>query len=161
MQTKKTLPRSKNRSLLMLVLALAGITCHFTTTAKAQSYADFSNAVIIVDSDGTEPVLENTARVLAEEVEKRTGIQWRKVNRAPRSGAHVIIRLAKPGELAPEGYRITLDERRGGARLVIESADVRASLYGAGHILRKSNWNKGRFLVPAAIETETDRKSVV
>lgn len=158
MQTKKTLPRSKNRSLLMLVLALAGITCHFTTTAKAQSYADFSNAVIIVDSDGTEPVLENTARVLAEEVEKRTGIQWRKVNRAPRSGAHVIIRLAKPGELAPEGYRITLDERRGGARLVIESADVRASLYGAGHILRKSNWNKGRFLVPAAIETETAPK---
>jgi hypothetical protein len=92
--------------------------------------------------------------VLSEEVEKRTGIIWRKVNSPPRSGSHVVIRLAKAGELEQEGYRITLD-RQSGPRLLIESADPRASIYGVGHLLRKSIWDEERFDVPVTIETET------
>jgi hypothetical protein len=126
-------------------------------SANAQSYVDFSDAVVFVDSDGSEPVLENSARVLIEEVEKRTGILWHKVNSVPNTGAHIVIRLAKAGELKPEGYRITLDQQSG-PRLLIESADPRASLYGVGHLLRKSMWNNERFDVPVTIETETAPK---
>ncbi len=131
-----------------MVLALGAL------SVFADGLADFSTAVIVVDDTTTDSVVANTVRVLIEEVEKRTGLTWDRADSPPATAPHIIIALAPPETMAAEGFRITLDTTDA-PRLHIEAADARATLYGAGHLLRKSQWQEGQFLVPADIAIET------
>ncbi len=147
--------RNLSRAATLMVWAAAAL--GLALSANAHASVDFSDAVIVLELDESSPVTENAVRVLAEEVEKRTGVRWETADTAPDSGAYVLITLAARGELPPEGFRITLDAD-GGPALRIEAAEPRAALFAAGHVLRKSDWSEGQFHVPADIEIETAPK---
>ena len=108
-------------------------------------YTDFSQSYIWIA--GAAPQIERKAAwVLAEEIEKRTGIRL-PVENEPLSGRpYLYIGSSVPEELADgieslaapgtEGCRILVD----GGRAAAVGADPRGCMYGAGRLLRMMKW---------------------
>ncbi len=136
--------------LIVCVVTLSG----FAASANMDALMDFSNAVIVVDMADMDAVVENAARVLIEEVEKRAGLRWKREDGVPDTGAYVLITLAASDAIDAEGFRVTL-HRDNGPGLHIEAADARATLFGVGHLLRKGVWSNGVFYVSNDIVIET------
>ncbi len=77
------------------------------------------------------------ALMLVEEVEKRTYIQWAVAEKAPASGPAVLLtRTSGPAE----GFSL----RSAGEHVTIAGNDDRGILFGAGHLLRKLTFARGR-----------------
>jgi len=112
---------------------------------------DVSKATVVIRS-GSAPVAEQTAaRVLLEEVKKRTGLDWATANASPPEGAAIELN-GGANDLPPEGYRISIDAGR--PLVHIEGADGRGVLYDVGHLLRVMDWAKGRVLLPPDFRVE-------
>ncbi len=130
---------------------------------------DLKEAVIVVRR-GTVPPAEKTAsRVLAEEVEKRTGLHWKISTTPPKNGAIIVLISGKADphwghrmairkgkdypENRPEGYRLTVQKTSEDNQVVcwIVGADGRGVLFGVGRFLRLLNWGKGKALFPSDI----------
>ena len=97
--------------------------------------ADFSGAVI--SPDGV------PARVLREELAKRTGVPLSIAGGKPSTGPAIVFE--RDAGLPLEAYRLRLD----GNVLRIASADARGALYGVGHFLRRADGL--RFELPVEI----------
>ncbi len=107
----------------------------------------------------TEPV---AARMLQEEVQKRTGLTWPVAGEYDGRQPAIALVTAGAGELAGrkvpsvaglkrEGYRICVEQATAPVVWVI-GADARGVLFGAGRLLRLLNWGSGR----AALADTTD-----
>lgn len=81
------------------------------------------------------------ARVLVEEVEKRTGI------RLPLSdtGSGPLISISSGAKLPAEGFHLRADSQS----IRIEGADARGALYGVGYLLRHVQWGQGKLTIAA------------
>ncbi|MDQ6477263.1 hypothetical protein [Dyadobacter sp. LHD-138] len=118
----------------------------------AQSLS-FKNAVIIVSPNVTSPMKETAAKVLSEEISKRSGSALPIVGAWPKSGIPVIaLALSSDSDLSgkptpakkdqnspefkTEGYRILTDVSEKGNVTWIIGADARGLLFGAGWLLR-------------------------
>ncbi|MCU1259760.1 MAG: hypothetical protein JWO80_2645 [Bryobacterales bacterium] len=105
---------------------------------KASGVLDLSNAVIVSDA-GDLPKAERTAAlVLAEEVEKRTGLRLRSASQLPVGQAAIAIGVGDVGGIGAEGYRIRV-EQGPSPRVTIHGKDARGVLFGVGHLLRLLN----------------------
>ncbi len=124
------------------------------STANAGPSIDLTNATVILKSE--DAVVSNAARVLSEEIMKRTGLDWSIAKADPKTGMRVVLQVQKKdaaNPISPEGYRVSIDAN--GSEVTILGADARGVLFGVGHILRKSHWKKGSVSLPfsAAIES--------
>ncbi|MGI5856617.1 MAG: hypothetical protein ACOX64_09185 [Candidatus Merdivicinus sp.] len=118
-------------------------------------YTDFSQSYIWIA--GAAPQIERKAAwVLAEEIEKRTGIRL-PVENEPLSGRpYLYIGSSVPEELADgieslaapgtEGCRILVD----GGRAAAVGADPRGCMYGAGRLLRMMKWGENVLEFPVS-----------
>ncbi len=110
----------------------------------------------------TEPV---AARMLQEEVHKRTGLKWPVSSEYDGRKATIALVTAGTEELASlkvplapglkrEGYRICVEQ---GAELVVWviGADARGVLFGAGRLLRLLNWGPGRAVLADTTDIAT------
>jgi hypothetical protein len=129
---------------------------------------DLTSATIVVRGSEA-PIPEQTAaKVLAEEVEKRTGLRWPVATRWPPDSAVIAVMSGAEkrlhGEIVParlrttrpEGYGIGVDTSKPGKPIVwIVGADPRGALYGVGRLLRNLHWEKGtaRLTRPLAMVT--------
>lgn len=163
----------------MLVLPL--ITLLSSPARADEDLVDVRGAVLVVRS-GDRPAVERTAaRVLQEEMSRRTGVPLPSQDTWPtpqRTG--VVIALATAGHAEasgiwpttwplqddapawrrPDGYRVTVV--RGGPQttIFITGHDPRGTLYGVGELLRALRWSRAEGStapqgIPATLDVAT------
>lgn len=136
---------------------------------------DLKNASIVVSPGIPMPMRETAAQVLAEEVEKRTGIVLKQaggtatVARAQKAQAAIVLALSSDRQVAgrnlpagddngpasrPEGFRIVTDATHQGTTLWVIGADARGVLFGTGHLLRQLKMGKSYMGKPQLELTE-------
>jgi hypothetical protein len=112
-------------------------------------------AVVVVARDGG-----IAAVVLVEELEKRSGIRLPVAPQRPAGGT--VIEIAPgAGDLKPEGYRLTIEDRGAGSQVTIRAAGARGALYGVGRLLRQIEWGKGKLNVAAPLDVTEAPQSAI
>ncbi len=164
------LARTRNHLRAALALLLPGL-C-LVTHCQAATDLDLTKATVVI-RPGTLPAAEATAaRVLVEEIEKRTGLRWPVTTNWPDGG--VVIALSsstvesgwlkarpRPAEkdppgLQPEGFRLAAEGAESPQPIVwISGADGRGVLFGVGQLLRSSSWGKGFVRLPSPLDIAT------
>ena len=112
---------------------------------------DLRQAVVVVRQGPLANAEKAAAVVLIEEIEKRSGIRLMKSTSWPQ-GKTVIAITSEParGVARAEGYRVYVEEPRGAGPIVwVIGADPRGTLFGAGYLLRKLDWAKGKLSLDA------------
>ena len=132
---------------------------------------DLTSATVVVQPNAG-LVEQTAARVLLEEVAKRTGLTWKSQEQMPARGAVIVLATgvtdakatdaypARSGqelaEAKPEGFRLLVGRRGSGEPIVwIRGSDGPGVLYGVGAFLRKLVWQKGQAQFPAAMDLAT------
>jgi hypothetical protein len=126
--------------------------------ADAQT-VNLKNTVIQVSAGIPSPMRETAAKVLSEEIRKRTDLAIKKVVSWPKPGISTIALVlsadtelnGKPApakrdtgspEFKPEGYRIVTEVSDKGNTIWIIGSDARGILFGAGWLLRNLRMDK-------------------
>lgn len=125
---------------------------------------DITKATVIISSDIKQKVRLSAMRILKEEVNKRTGKEWKQVETWSDT-KNITIALALSGskqiagkntplrddlslpEYQAEGYRIFLEKRDDRSILWILGADSRAIIFGIGELLRTAKMQKNSVLI--------------
>jgi hypothetical protein len=127
---------------------------------------------IVVSRPGKLPFAEKTAaKVLVEEVEKRTSIRLDTSTKWPEDkpviaissgnsitewGRHVPARHgARLPETRPDGYRLIVDSRKQQPIVWVNGADARGALFGVGNLLRSFNASRGNLAIPSDLDIAT------
>jgi hypothetical protein len=153
--------------------AFAGLV-GFTLSASAagRDLVNLARATIVVRPGTLAPAESMAARVLAEEVEARTGFQWRITNQWPQDGVVIAIasgtnRTGWPNSLQPrlgealpenqpEGFRLVVQAAlEGRGTIWVLGADSRGTLFGVGQLLRSLNWTRGSAALPSDLDIAT------
>ena len=140
--------------------------------SAAPATLDLSNATVVIRSGTLAPAEQTAARVLVEEVKKRTGWNWPVSTAWPPKGVVIAISAgsgdaawprAMPRrqgqdipELRPEGFRLVVEGQ--GTQppvLWIQGADSRGALFGVGQLLRSLSWAKDSASVPVDLDIAT------
>jgi hypothetical protein len=133
---------------------------------------DLTKAVVVIRQGAVPPAEATAARVLVEEVEKRTGLHWQ-ISSAWPSQLPVIAISSGAGQTGwpktcphrsgaglpedrSEGFRLLAE---GGGKdpavIWIHGADSRGALFGVGQLLRSALWDKGSFNIPVGLDIAT------
>lgn len=147
-------------SLLALFLTAAVV-----TAAQVQPTIDLADATVVI-RQGSLPKAEQTAaRMLVEELAKRTGKRLKISTTWPKHGVAIALTAAPepvggrsvPGhangerpETHREGYRVWVESP---TTVWIIGADPRGALYGVGKLLRTVEWGRGVARVSASLDT--------
>ncbi|MBI4583753.1 MAG: hypothetical protein HY717_06995 [Planctomycetes bacterium] len=136
---------------------------------------DLSRSVLVARGDKAPEVERTAARVLAEEIERRTGIRLPAAAR-PVGGRPFIALTSNPsepvvglqvperarlaaGRLGAEGFHVSLDTGSASSPgLWVLGADPRGVLFGAGYLLRKLDLEPGSIVLSGPIEIATARR---
>lgn len=108
-----------------------------------------TRAVIVTQ----QPEVSIAATVLAEEIEKRTGVRLQTASTVPGDGAAIIVTTAQQPHRAPskpEGYRIVA-----GSSVWVVGSDARGALFGAGALLRRLDLAQGRIALDAPFDVSS------
>ena len=125
------------KSLVLLCTAFAAV-------LNAQGAPiDLSRASVDLAVSGPDTVARTAARVLTEEVAKRTGLDWSAAPEGSTAGASVVLKLNPT--LPPESYAIAAAD----ACVTLTGADGRGLLYAVGRFLRSMAWEPGAVHYPA------------
>jgi hypothetical protein len=152
--------------LLATGFGLPGV-CH-----AAPAALDLSKATVVVRSGIRPPAEQTAARVLVEEVQRRTGFHWQVSTAWPERGVVIAISSgagdgawprAMPrrqgtdlAELRAEGFRLAVEAPAVQPAVVwINGADSRGALFGVGQLLRSLNWAQGSATLPADLDIAT------
>jgi hypothetical protein len=151
------------KNFLCLTVALIGL------QAMASAQSPYLSNLHIVTGNGILSNAERSAAVmLAEEINKRTGLQLTVTAQWPISGDIILLQQesgARHSEIAlssepalihkPESFRI-LTQRQGTRTIVtIEGYDERGVLFGAGDLLRNLSYRTGGIGLPANLPVST------
>ncbi len=127
---------------------------------------------VIVARPGHLPNAERTAAaVLAEELEKRTGLRLRtsitwpegkpvialsSVDSVPAWKQTVPQRQGSDlAEKKPEGYRLYVNSEANPPVVWVIGADARGTLFGIGNLLRRLDWSQGKLTIPSNLDIAT------
>jgi len=128
---------------------------------------DLSRARVMVVSGDLPPAQETAARVLTEEVQKRTGVEWPQTHELPSKGPVIALAsrvaffhdLPFPAEAVPEkaeGYGLWIDgSQKDRAVLWIVGADGRGVLFGVGRCLMEIDWTEKACSLPSRLRVKT------
>ncbi|MBV8818247.1 MAG: exo-alpha-sialidase, partial [Acidobacteriaceae bacterium] len=116
-------------------------------TPPAPSAINLSTATVVAPPDNI------AAKVLVEELEKRTGIRLKESATPPGREPSIVISAGAP--IPAEGYRLYVDQSSGTPVVRISGADARGELFGAGQLLRRVTWARGEIRVAADLDITT------
>lgn len=116
---------------------------------------DLTRAVVVVPPSLSRHE-QKAAKLLIEEVEKRTQIRLPRDTKAPSDGTPSISinRLAAPPANGREGYRLAVE----GNRVSIGGNDARGVLFGVGHLLRALRMEKKSLKLADSLNVTTSPK---
>jgi len=141
------------------------------TISRAQQI-DLTRAAILISPSITSPLDETLVRILQEEVGKRTSLTWPvKNNWDVNEQATIAICLSDDDKLygeqvpagdhntaaeyKPEGFRLFTEAKNGKNIIWILAADLRASIFGVGYLLRKADMQTGHCLLNSPLDIST------
>lgn len=153
-----------------LTLLLTGL-CRPANSNAATNLA-LTKATVVIRTGSLPPAEQTAARVLVEEVKKRTGLNWPISSVWPKRGVVIAISSgvgdagwgksaprrngANLPEHRPEGFRLWADSGGGKTAVVwVSGADSRGALFGVGQLLRSLNWAKGSAFIPSNLDVAT------
>lgn len=153
----------------VVAAALLALTVFKSSAATA---LDLSKAVIVVRSGKLPPAEETAARMLAEEVEARTGLKWPITTNWAAHDTVIAISsgMSVPGwpkslparsgsdlpERRAEGFRLAAQTGERQQTVVwIQGADSRGTLFGVGQFLRSLAWRKSAASLPDDLDIAT------
>jgi hypothetical protein len=127
---------------------------------------------VVVLRPGKLPLAEKTAaKVLVEEVERRTSIRLRVSTTWPERKPAIAITSGKTisswgrrvptrqgaglPETRPEGYRLFVEKQTQQPVVWVIGADARGALFGVGKLLRRLNWSQGKLAIPSDLDLAT------
>lgn len=128
---------------------------------------DLTGASVVVRTHA--PLVERTAAtVLVEEVQKRSGVQWRIVETWPESGWAIAVTSGADADLhgvavparargaAAEGYGLVTDASNAERpTLWVVGADARGALFGVGRVLRSLECRRGAVTLAVPLDVRT------
>ncbi len=129
-----------------------------------------ARSTVVVTGENDRKGREMAARVLVEEVGRRTGLIWEVSAQWPRQGPAIVItsgELESVGgqetprgsgdspEAGPEGFYLTVTGSKGEHRVWIISSEPRGVLYGVGCLLRHMKMRPGEAGLDPALEVAT------
>ncbi len=141
----------------------------FRVTAIAQTLSPtqqttFKNVTIVTGSATLTNGERSAAKILTEEVQKRTGLNWPVSSTYPAVGDVIILKREETNikgapvapekpELSrkPESFRIVSSGQSGRVVILIEGSDSRGVLFGAGKLLRMLQYSKGSVLLKSGL----------
>ncbi len=154
------------RRLLLLVCAVC---CCLPGWAVAEEKPLDLRQAVIATGRMPDPVTETAARVLVEEVKKRTGRTLLVVSRARRNEDAIVLdakRVKAPAAFdntaaglakmrAAETFSVTTSLTRAGySRVNIEAGSPAALIFGIGAFLQKADWAEQQFSVAAGLSVK-------
>ena len=124
---------------------------------------------VIVSRTGRLPLAEQTAaRILLEEVEKRTSVRLATSTKWPQGKPIIAITSATTvpewgteiptrhgvnlAETRPEGYRLFVNSQGRSPVVWVIGADARGTLFGVGNLLRRLNWSQGSLEIASHLD---------
>jgi len=130
-------------------------------TLSAQDHV-FSSLDFVMSPQIKSPRNETLAKVIREEVGRRTGFNCRRLSHWHTSksilaiavqGQQWLLGREIPGhamhtDLKPEGFRLSVQASDGQSVVWIIGADVRGALFGLGKFLRSAHMSPGRIIIP-------------
>ena len=131
--------------MMMGTMRIALLACLLPCLSLTAANLDLSRANVVA---GTAD--RNSALVLVEEVEKRTGIRLPVVASLQEGKISIALRQGVAG-LAAEGYRL----KASAGQVEIAGADARGVLYGVGAFLRRMDWKAGSLSIEAPLELKS------
>jgi hypothetical protein len=155
----------------ILLTLLAFVAAPGMRTARAVDL-DLRNAVILTAQKAQVKTEVVAARMLQQEVQKRTGVTWRIAGEQSGDTPVIAIVSAAQSEIggvavprrdggdAPErkkeGYRICVErDNRNTPAVWVVGADARGILFGTGRLLRLLDWGRGRISLAEATDIAT------
>ncbi len=142
-----------------------------THQTAAPHQIDLRHAVVVSRPGKLPPAEETAALVLAQEVEKRTGIRLRTSTRWPADSIVIALTSANSvpewkqqipnrrgndrPETQPEGFRLYVDRNHRRAVVWIKGSDARGVLFGVGNLLRRLNWSQGNLSIASKLDIST------
>jgi hypothetical protein len=144
-----------------LLLPLLIATSFFSLPALA---LDLSEATVVTRGGRAPAVAQTAATVLAEEIAKRTGIDWPVTTAWPKEGPVIALvsdRRSVAGHRAPrvdvpeapEAYAISTDTATG--VIWVQGTDGKGILNGVGKLLRALHWSDGHVSLPEPLNIVT------
>jgi hypothetical protein len=146
-----------------LLLLVIGVFATITASPVKAQQVTLNNKVTIVSTKGCLPAGEAiAAKILAEEVAKRTGIQWEMSTTWPATGDVIVLqqtgvksKIEIPGMPAlpahAEAYRVGSVQQNNRTIIQIEGRDSRGVLFGAGHLLRVLQYQPNKVSLAAKL----------
>ncbi|MCG8309252.1 MAG: hypothetical protein MI975_17800 [Cytophagales bacterium] len=149
----------------MGIKSFAPLTVFLLTISMGYSAPiDISKSGIIISPDIKSTVQASALEILQEEIQKRNGATWKKIDAWSRARKTVIaLTLSTSGELAgvrvpvrpdkslpewqPEGFRLLYDQTGETDILWIIGADSRAVIFGIGKLLRTAKIGSGHVII--------------
>lgn len=125
-------------------------------TAAGAMGLDFSGAAIVVPAEAT-PQQKTAARMMSEEIAKRTQLRLRVVPTMPARGAAILLRRGtEPG---PEGFTLTSSGENSRPVATVKGFDDRGVIYGAGYLLRQFRMARQKLDLPADLDVQSMPKT--
>ena len=138
-----------------------------------ETMVDLSRAVI-VQPPSLSRREQKAVSVLREEVEKRTGIEWRVVDSWPGSAPSIIVGQSNPlrslkpqlfeslfphpPALGAEGFALRAGTEAGTPSVAVLGADERGVLFGVGGLLRALRMGKGSVTISSQLNIASSPK---
>lgn len=139
------------RKLKFCIAIFAGI----LPGASILSAADFKQAVVVLAGSATTPQ-KKAARMLVEEIEKRTQLRLKISADAPAGVPAIYLRLA-PQAGKPESFTLTSTNNS----VVVAGADDRGVVFGTGYLLRQFHMSRQRLELDANLKIASAPKYMV
>jgi hypothetical protein len=137
----------------LLFFATALLASSAAASSAARWTVDLSSAVVVVNPGQLPPAEATAARMLVEEVEKRTGIRLPVTTQRPTDRAAIVIETTSTSGEKADGYHVFL----GPSHPVLSAIgnDARGTLFAAGQLLRRIDWAKGRLSIDGPLDITT------
>lgn len=129
-----------------------------SATAAHAALLRLEGAQIVLRGEAGDPVTMKAAQVLAEEVERRTGIVLPVVAGGTPQAPRIVLHADAPEPAAPPDYHaLPRNHEAFSLRADKEGVEVRAAvphalLFGVGLLLQRAAWAEGRFGVPEELD---------
>jgi hypothetical protein len=119
---------------------------------------DFRGATIVVPVSASERE-KTAARMLSEEIAKRTQLRLSVAVSGPPSGAAIV--LGTGNTLGPEGFSLTSSPEGTPPVVTIQGSDDRGVIYGAGYLLRRFRMGRQKLELEADLNLQNKPKTQI